>query len=349
MLDIGVLFMFRNPAFLRRPWPDIYQAELDLAVAAEQLGFGHVWLSEHHFVDDGYSPSLFPIAAAIAARTQRIRIGTYVLLLPLHNPVRVAEDAATVDVIANGRFDLGLGLGYRPGEFTGMGISSRERGARFDEGLPLVQRLLAGETLSLDGRFSQLKEVRIVPPPVQQPFPVWVGARGDQAIDRAARLGCHLASVGATEHRLKYLAALKRHGRDPAAHHIAHLLTCYVAESTDRAWSDCAEPLHHVLREYQAWAAESGDQTGDGAAELPVPSPAELRRAQSCEFFGRSAIIGDPDSVFEQLCAYHRESPGSHLTLMMALPGADPSRTRNSMDLFAREIMPRLQAWVQRN
>jgi alkanesulfonate monooxygenase SsuD/methylene tetrahydromethanopterin reductase-like flavin-dependent oxidoreductase (luciferase family) len=349
MLDIGILFMFRNPAFNRRPWPEVYQAELELAVEAERLGYDHVWLSEHHFVDDGYSPSLFPIAAAIAARTQRIRIGTYVLLLPLHNPVRVAEDAATVDVISNGRFDLGLGLGYRPGEFTGMGIPSSERGARFDEGLPLVQRLLAGETLSVDGRFNQVADVRIVPPAVQTPFPIWVGARGDKAIDRAARLGCHLASVGATEHRLKYLDALKRHGRKVADYSIAHLFTGYVAETTARAWDDCAEPLHHVIREYQAWAAESGDQTGDGAAELPVPSPAELRQVQSCEFFGRSAIIGDPDAVFDQLCAYHRESPGSHLTIMMSLPGADPTRTRNSMDLFAREVMPRLKAWASRN
>ena len=141
MLDIGILFMFRNPPFNSTDWASIYRHELDHAVAAETLGYDHVWLSEHHFVEDGYSPSVLPIAAAIAARTERVRIGTYVLLLPLHNPVRVAEDAATVDVISNGRFDLGMGLGYRPGEFTGMGISSKERGARLAEGLPLVHAM----------------------------------------------------------------------------------------------------------------------------------------------------------------------------------------------------------------
>ena len=343
MLDIGILFMFRNPPFRRSEWSTIYQNELDHAVAAEALGYDHVWLSEHHFVEDGYSPSVLPIAAAIAARTERVRIGTYVLLLPLHNPVRVAEDAATVDVISNGRFDLGMGLGYRPGEFTGMGISSTERGARFEEGLPAVQALMAGEKVTLKGRFNQYEDAQLFPPPVQQPFPIWVGARGDIALDRAARLGCHLAAGGALEHQLKYIDALRRYGRNPEDFNIAHLSICYVAESNEQAWDDCAEPLHHVMREYQAWAEESGDQTGDGVAEFVVPSPDEFRKTQVCESFGSPVIIGDPESVLAQLLACHKESPGTHLTLMMSLPGAKPERTRNSMTLFANEVMPHLK------
>ena len=119
---------------------------------------------------------------------------------------------------------------------------------------------------------------------------------------------------------------------------------CYVAETKDRAWDDCAQPLNHVMSQYQAWAEESGDVTGDGIAEAKVPSPEELKASQYCESFGRSAIIGDPESVLEELTAAHRESPGTHLTLMMSLPGADPRRTRNSMELFAREVMPELKA-----
>lgn len=344
MLDIGILFTFRNPPFNRSAWSEIYRQEIEHAVAVDELGYDHVWLSEHHFVEDGYSPSLMPIAAAIAARTSRVRIGSFVLLLPLHNPIRVAEDAATVDVISNGRFDLGVGLGYRPGEFTGMGIPSSERAARFAEALPVVQSLLAGEAVTLDGRFNQFTAAQIVPPPVQKPFPIWVGARGDKALDRAARLGCHLASVGAVEHRLGYIEALKRHGRDPKDFNISHLLMCYVAETKDRAWDDCAQPLHHVMSEYQKWAEESGDQTGDGVAEAKVPSPDELRSTQYCESFGRSVIVGDPQSVLEELVACHEESPGTHLTLMMSLPGMDPTRTRNSLELFAREVMPELKA-----
>ena len=191
MLDVGIIFMFRNPPFNRSSWSDIYQQELDHAVALEALGYDHVWLTEHHFVEDGYSPSLMPIAAAIAARTSRIRIGSYVMLLPLHNPIRVAEDVATVDVISNGRFDLGMGLGYRPGEFTGMGIHASERSARFAEGLPVVQSLLAGQKVTLDGTFNQYTDAPIVPPPVPNPHPIWGGPLCLTPLGRYGRLDLH--------------------------------------------------------------------------------------------------------------------------------------------------------------
>ena len=128
VVDCGILFPFRNPEFARRPWTDVYKNDLDLAIYSEELGFDHVWLTEHHFVDDGYSPSLMPIACAIATRTSTIRIGTFVALLPLHDTVRFAEDVATADVISSGRIDLGIGLGYRVAEFAGMGISSKREG-----------------------------------------------------------------------------------------------------------------------------------------------------------------------------------------------------------------------------
>ena len=126
-LRFGLLWPFRNPEWARVEWDALYRSHLDLIVESERMGFDEAWLTEHHFVDDGYSPSLLPIGAAIAARTQRIRIGTFLLLLPLHNPVRVAEDTATLDLISGGRFDLGVGLGYRKGEFDDQGIPARER------------------------------------------------------------------------------------------------------------------------------------------------------------------------------------------------------------------------------
>jgi alkanesulfonate monooxygenase SsuD/methylene tetrahydromethanopterin reductase-like flavin-dependent oxidoreductase (luciferase family) len=140
-MRFGVMFDFRNPDPWRKPDPAFYRAQLDEITRLDELGYDHVWLTEHHFVNDGYNPSVLPTAAAIAARTSRIRIGTFVLLMPFHDPVRVAEDAICVDILSGGRFDLGVGQGYRAEEFAAFNIPRRERSTRMAEGIDLIHRL----------------------------------------------------------------------------------------------------------------------------------------------------------------------------------------------------------------
>ena len=129
-MQFGLIYDFRNPKRWERPFPALYAEQLEQIAYAEQLGFDSVWITEHHFVEDGYTPSVLTMAAAIAVRTRRIRIGTWVLLLPLHHALRVAEDAATVDILSGGRLDLGMGLGYRVEEFAALGVDRRQRGRR---------------------------------------------------------------------------------------------------------------------------------------------------------------------------------------------------------------------------
>ena len=131
--DLGLMFSFRNPAAWRRPFPEVYRDELDLIVHAEALGFNPIWLTEHHFADDGYSPSIIPLAAAVAARTERVRVGFNLLLLPLHNVIRVAEDVATLDVLSGGRIDVSVGQGCARHGFAGYGVKRGERLRRFVE------------------------------------------------------------------------------------------------------------------------------------------------------------------------------------------------------------------------
>ena len=121
--DVGLLFPFRNPPRWRVPFPRFHAEQLHQVELAEELGYDTVWLTEHHFAEDGYSPSLVPLAGAIAARTERVHIGTFLLLLPLHHPMAVGEAVATLDVLSNGRFDLGVGQGYVPRKFAGFGVS----------------------------------------------------------------------------------------------------------------------------------------------------------------------------------------------------------------------------------
>jgi alkanesulfonate monooxygenase SsuD/methylene tetrahydromethanopterin reductase-like flavin-dependent oxidoreductase (luciferase family) len=340
-VDCGVLFGFRNPAFKKRAWTEIYKDELGLIVESEKLGYGHVWLTEHHFAADGYSPSLMTIAGAVAARTSKIRIGTFVVLLPLHDPITVAEDAATVDIISNGRFDLGLGQGYVPYEFDPRGIRHDQRARRMEEGLHILHGLLRGEKFSFQGKHNHLDNIQIQPPPIQRAFPIWVGARADKAIDRAARLGFHFASVGVGHHLAKYLAALKRHGRDPADFKVVQLVTCYCAETHEKAWHDIADGFHHVLKYYHDWAVASGDITHDVEGQA-VPTPEQFRKEQKGEFFGEPAFVGTPEEVRAGLQDYLERSPSSHLVLYMSMPGNDSKNTRRSMELFARDVMPKL-------
>jgi hypothetical protein len=187
-LRFGLWYDFRNPQAWRQDPVQLYEAIFCQVERAEALGWHDVWLSEHHFIDDDYTPSMLPLAAAIAARTRRVEIGTSVLLLPLHDPLRVAEDAATVDVTSGGRFQLGLGVGYRVGEFEGFGIPRRERAARMEEAVPLLRRLFAGERVSSSGYYNY-REVELRPRPVQRSMKLWMGGFTAPAVRRAARLG----------------------------------------------------------------------------------------------------------------------------------------------------------------
>jgi alkanesulfonate monooxygenase SsuD/methylene tetrahydromethanopterin reductase-like flavin-dependent oxidoreductase (luciferase family) len=180
VMKFGIIHDFRNPRQWRRPYPELYREILDQIVRAEELGYDNVWLAEHHFADDGYNPSPLTTAAAIAARTSRIRIGTYVLLMPFRSPVRVAEDATCIDIISNGRFDLGAGQGYAANEFAAHCMNRAERSARLAEGVDLVRRLWTEEQVTFNGRFTQVRDMTLSPRPVQQPhIPISHGGSPD--------------------------------------------------------------------------------------------------------------------------------------------------------------------------
>src|SRR5580704_1493680 len=187
-MNFGLLMSFRNSSRNELSYGELYRKHVDLAVEAEAMGYDTIWLTEHHFVEDGYSPAMLPLAGAIAARTKKIRIGTFVLLLPLHHPLHVAESAATVDVLSGGRFDLGLGQGYRPHEFDGFNIPRSQRASRLREGVEIIRRVFTEDNVSHEGKHFTDRNVTLYPKPVQKPhIPIWIGARSRKATERAAR------------------------------------------------------------------------------------------------------------------------------------------------------------------
>lgn len=348
-MDIGLLFPFRNPPEWRKPWPQFYAEQLRQTQVAEQLGYDTIWLTEHHFAEDGYAPSLLPIASAIASMTRRVRIGTYLLLLPLHNALRVAEDAATVDIISNGRFDLGVGQGYAVGEFAAYGIDRKHRGALIEEGVEVIRGLWSQDNFSYSGKHYNFSDVTLVPKPAQNPPPIWIGAAAAKAIERAARLGCHFLGTASPHGQKIYDAALRANGRDPKDFNAAQLRFAYVAESHDKAWDDAQHHLHYMLKWYGRWLSEAKDFAG--AEEMAkTPSPEELRNLSLKNFSGdnfasllNAPIVGTPEQVTRAINAMTENVRTTHLVLGMHLPGMDPAKSQRSMELFAKEVKPALK------
>lgn len=339
MPNLGLMFSFRNPAAWRRPFTEVYADQLRLIREAEALGYDTIWLTEHHFADDGYSPSLVPLAAAIAAQTERVRIGFNLLLLPLHNAIRVAEDIAALDILSNGRIDVGLGQGYAVHEYRGYGIPRKERKGRFVEGIEVMTGLWSQDSFSYSGEHYHLDDARLTPKPVQQPYPpLWLGATTEPGVERAGRLGANLLGLTRTFLQRTYEQALAAAGYDPEAAKVLQLHWAHVAPTTDQAWSEAADHFHHMLSVYAGWAKESGDADKSGAI-LDVPPADELRTTDRPLFF--RPVFGSPSEVADALSASMARVRTTHLGIGV-LPGMDHATVRRSMELFIKETAPQL-------
>jgi alkanesulfonate monooxygenase SsuD/methylene tetrahydromethanopterin reductase-like flavin-dependent oxidoreductase (luciferase family) len=273
---VGTIIGFQNPPAWRRPWTEVYAKTLDFAVLSDVLGLDEVWLTEHHFAEDGYCPALMPVAGAIAARTARVRIGTKVMLMPFHEPLRLAEDAAVVDIMSGGRLDLGIAAGYRPEEFRGFGVPLAERSARTREGLEILSVALHGDEFSYEGRFHHYDRARVSPEPVQQPIPMWVGGRSAGPLRRAAHDGYHLQLADfdpvqcAADHAV-YTQALLDEGRDPAEHEIAAVASIFVHATPARA-RELAEPhMRYQQDQYSRWFAAAADRPSLTPSDTELP------------------------------------------------------------------------------
>ncbi len=338
-MNVGVSIGFQNPPQWRVPWHDLYSETIEFVRQAEANGLDQVWISEHHFVDDGYCPSPLTAAAAIAVSTARIRIGTKVALLPFYDPVRLAEDAATVDIISNGRLDLGLAAGYRRAEFDGFRLDLRERGTRMDEGLDVLARALTGEPFSHEGRFFDYGRVQVVPPPVQRPVPLWLGGRTPAAMRRAARHGAHLALAdfvveNCEQDLAHYQEALRAEGRDPTDHYVCAVASLFLDEDPERALAIGGPHLLYQQNQYQQWFREAGDRQSD---DFPVVESLDALREGT-------ALVGRPDDIAEQLRRFHAQVPFTHFSFWCLLPGLRLEPALKSLSLFSERVLPVLRA-----
>ncbi len=320
-MDVGVYFDLRNAP----SWPQdparLYGFTLDLCEEAERLGAHSVWLSEHHLFDDGYLPQPLTFAAAVAARTTRVRIGTAVLLAPLHGAVEIAEQVAVVDLVSNGRVELGLGAGYRVPEFELFGVDLAER-----------YRIT-------DARVAELRAIwgagRVTPAPVQPRIPIWLGYQGPKGARRAGTMGEGLLSATAALAG-PYADGLREGGHDPASGRMAGSFQGFVTEDPDRDWPVVSRHLAYQLDSYRRYLVE-----GTG---VPVPKPVdpERVRARDSDSPLASFVYGTPDDVAHSIRTRTAGAPVETVFFWVSIGAMSEAMSLQHVQTLCTQLAPRL-------
>lgn len=324
MAFFGIRFDLRNPVFAGTEMADRYAVALDMAEWADRAGFVIVTLSEHHGSPDGYLPSPLPLAAAIAARTTSIAIYVAAIVAPFHDPIRLAEDAAVVDLVAKGRLHLVVTNGYVPSEFAMFDVPLAERAARTRAAVETLQQAWTGQPFEHEGR-----TVQVTPAPFTAGGPtLLLGGSSDAAARRAARLGVgYQPSTGASweAFRAECLAI----GRpDPGPHLGGDSTVTIVAAEPDATWEAIAPFALHEANAYGTWAQAAGVDTGYQAAI----DADELRAS------GQYKVL-TPTQLLDEIAA---ADPFRFVLLHPMLGGIPPALAWEQLHLLEREVLPHL-------
>ena len=310
-----------------------YRDALEEVVRAEDLGFDSVWMEEHHSVTDHYWPSPLPVLAGFATRTSRMRLGTDILVAPFYHPVRLAEDAAMLDVMSGGRFVLGIAIGYKPDEFALYGAALEKRGARFEEQLAVMKALWTQDRVAFHGTYYTV-DGRLEPRPVTRPHPpVWIGGWGDITLRRAATLAdnwvpgptADLARLLAGKQQ--FLANRRAAGRNEAVTEWPLTRDVIIAD-TDREARELAEK--HIMISYRKEYAG-----GWRHPFIDASIATELDALMQNRF-----LVGGPDQVVRALRPFVTEYGMTHLICRVFFPGMPHRHIMRELELIAKEVRP---------
>jgi alkanesulfonate monooxygenase SsuD/methylene tetrahydromethanopterin reductase-like flavin-dependent oxidoreductase (luciferase family) len=333
-LRLGVALDFRNPAGSGIPNAELYARVLAQAELVDALGYDLIWLTEHHFVEDGYLPSFAAAAGAIAARTRRVRISSDIVLLPFQHPLRLAEDLAVLDNLSGGRMELGVGMGYAPHEFRAFGIPRAQRVSRTEEAIEVLRLAWRGDPFDFEGKRFRFHGACVRPRPVQPGGPpLWVAAMSEAGALRAARFDAHLLPQGDARLVLEpWRAALRASGRDPALRRVGIIRPWLVTDDATRDWPPIREAERYRARIYASWLREAGDATTlavspeEGGAPIP-----------------QTWIVGDADHCERELRAFVEAYGLTDVVTWGHVPGLPPEALRPSLERFAERVLPRLR------
>lgn len=294
-LGFGLLSAQLRPG--ETDWGRAYDETLLLTVEAEKLGYESIWTTEHHFVDDGYMPSLAVVSAAMAAETSRIEIGTGVILAPLHHPIRLAEDAATVSLLSKGRFTLGLGLGWVDIEFEGLSADMSRRGQAMEEILQILPIAFTGEPFQHSGEVYDLPELAVRPAPSEK-IPILIGGGAEPAIRRAARLADGIFANARREAFLEQVSWVLDEceliGRDPSEMRFVYYLELMPGATAEDAKDRYLDHLWHMSWKYS-------DMEASATRSGPPPAAPEFDMSRRDRLFGSSTAVGTGEQIVEEL------------------------------------------------
>lgn len=346
-MRFGILFT-SHPNIEREPYPhrDVHARVTAEIVEADRLGYDTAWIAEHHFSNQyGILPDPFAYMGYLSAKTERIRLGTAVMTAPLYNPVRIAENAAFIDILSNGRLTLGLGSGYRPYEFEGLGIPFDERRDIQEEAIPLVLDALHGRKLDHDGKYFKSRiggDYELFPVSIQQPHPpLYMAAGTERSIAFAAAhgFGLMLSTLPSAEvlagqiafYRERVRKAPAPYDANPACGHVDVARWVYVAETDTQARADSEAGIVRHLQHFmgKSTAGYLGTVSEKGGADLSYDALAAT-----------TLLHGSPETVTRKLRAL-ADTTGMDSLLLHYPPYYGTEKAQKSLRLFAEKVMPR--------
>jgi alkanesulfonate monooxygenase SsuD/methylene tetrahydromethanopterin reductase-like flavin-dependent oxidoreductase (luciferase family) len=350
-MEFGLFFLMqRDDAWSEQA---VYDSGLEQILAAEALGYHAVWLAEHHFNDYGLCPAPPVLAAFVAARTRAVRLGMGVTLIPLHHPVDVAEQLAVLDVLSEGRLDVGVGRGGTLQDYQTFQSDRADSRARVEEGIALMRQCWTGRPVDFAGRFHSVERLHVRPRPVQTPHPpLFMATNSEDSVRSAGRLGLPTLSAfyvpvaDLVKRRAIYRAEATAAGHSPAAIDEAERLSwgmrvVHVADSRDEALGVTEGP-------FMRWQARLSVLRGEGGGLRDSFDRSLLRLRSFPEYLGEGwALFGTPAEVRDGLQQFVDATGHQRLLLVMAIPGLDTTLALRSMRLFADAVAPALSPVAQ--
>jgi len=341
-----MLHLFESPA--GRTQHEIVKETMDLMCAAEDLGFDSVHPAEHHFSEYGLLGSPQVSLAAIAARTKRIRLGSGVVVLPFHNPIRVAEDFAMLDLISDGRVDLGLGRGYQPAEFAGFGLDPTKSREMFNEGAALIKKCWTEEHVTFKGEFYQADGITVNPKPIQKPHPpIYMACASPESFDYAGEQGFDvfmssafgLDSSHASKGMERYKKARDKAGLDTEAGKVSNLVMIYVADSMEQARADFEGPVNTFYQNAKKFVAPPEKAPVKGYESY---KDTNMGRGVDFDELERSGVLvcGDVEHAVERLCQMSRQYGFSELLCWSRMGGLETKKVQRAMELISGKVIP---------